>query len=141
MDRNGMAIRDKDLRVALLASGVALAGCSINVAPEPPAVDPNGYPVNYKTDLLSYLNLHQSEMENAREASISTPALTQLGGSATRYAVCLRLDGTGPRTEKFVTFFGGQINQFVDAAGQCAAAAYQPFTELTAMLRQMRGAK
>jgi hypothetical protein len=40
-----------------------------------------------------------------------------------------------------VTFFGGQINQFVDAAGQCAAAAYQPFTELTAMLRQMRGAK
>jgi hypothetical protein len=72
MDRNGMAIRDKDLRVALLASSVALAGCSINVATEPPAVDPNVYPVNYKTDLLSYLNLHQSEMENAREASISS---------------------------------------------------------------------
>jgi hypothetical protein len=140
---NGMAIQDRDLRISLLALIVALAGCSagINVPPEDKAVDPNVYPVNYKTDLLSYLNLHQSEMENAREASISTPALAQLGGSTSRYFVCLRLDGQGSRTEKLVTFFAGQINQYVDATSQCATVAYQPFAELTATLRQMRGQK
>src|SRR3977135_3120011 len=90
---NGMAISDKDLRASLLVLIVALAGCSsgINVPPAENAADPNVYPVNYKTDLLTYLNLHQTEMENAREAYVSTPALTQLGGSTSRYFVCLRL--------------------------------------------------
>jgi hypothetical protein len=135
--------RTRALRVSLFVLIVALAGCSAGsgVGPDERAVDPNVYPANYKTDLLAYLNLHQSEMENAREASISAPTLTQLGGSTSRYFVCLRFDGPGARTEKLVTFFAGQINQYVDATSQCAAAAYQPFAELSAVLRQMRGQK
>jgi hypothetical protein len=50
-------------------------------------------PTTYKADLLAYLQNHGSEMENVREAYISTPALTQFSGSQSRYFVC-RLFGT-----------------------------------------------
>jgi hypothetical protein len=123
----------------LAALFTALAGCS--AVEEKNIVDPNVYPTTYKADLLAYLQNRGSEMENVREAYISTPALTQFGGSQ-RYVVCLRTDGEGGRREKMVVFFSGQINQYVDATSQqCGAAAYQPLPELAALVRQLRGKK
>jgi hypothetical protein len=116
----------------LAALLVALAGCSAGGRPE---VDPNAYPTTYKEDVFVYLQNHASEMENVREAYLSTPALTQFGGSQSRYFVCLRTEGQGWRKEKMVVFFSGQINQYVDASSQqCGVAAYQPFPEVTALV-------
>jgi hypothetical protein len=129
----------------LVAFIIVLAGCSAGsgVGREEKAVDPNAYPANYKTDVIAYLQLNQSQMENIRDAYISTPALNELGGSQNRYFVCLRvLDGKGLPRDIMVIFFSGQINQYVDATGkQCGAAAYQPFTELVALVNVMGGRK
>ena len=139
----GTAIVLSACRLAALV--IALAGCSggISVGRDETAVDPNLYPTNYKTDVIEYLKRDQSQMEGIRDAYISEPALNQIGGSQSRYSVCLRfVDGQGSRREKLVLFFSGQINQYVDATSQqCGTAAYQPFAELVALLNTMRGKK
>jgi hypothetical protein len=118
----------------------ALAGCS-DLGFGRPKLDPNAYPANYKIDLLAYVRIHPVDMLDAREAYVSTPALKQFGADS-RYFVCLRADGQDWRKEKFVTFFAGQINQFVDATSeQCAAAAYQSFPELLPELGKPREKK
>jgi hypothetical protein len=62
-------------------------------------------------------------------AAISPPALKPFG-TENRYVVCVRLAGVKPG-EKMAIFFGGQLNQFVDAAPDvCKGAAYEPFPEL-----------
>jgi hypothetical protein len=48
---------------------------------------------------------------------ISTPALKEFG-SESRYFVCLRIDGQNVRKEKFVIFYAGPINQFVDSTSE-----------------------
>jgi hypothetical protein len=123
--------------LALLA--VALAACSAMDLGrrEQKPVDPNVYPANYKTDLVTYVKSHPDEMLSSRDAYVSEPALTQFG-SETRYFACLRVDGANWRKDKMVVFFSGTINQFVDATSeQCRAPAYQPFPELVAMLGQL----
>jgi hypothetical protein len=83
-----------------------------------------------------------SEMENIRDAYISAPTLSQFG-KVQRYSVCVRIvDGKNLSTEKIMIFFSGQMTQYVNATSeQCGNAQYQPFTELTTMLSQMRGKK
>jgi hypothetical protein len=127
---------------AMLA--LALAGCSgiPGFGREEKPVDPNAYPANYKTDLFTYLQNNSMEMENAREAYLSAPALGQFAGTESRYFVCLRVDRPEGRKEKVVLFYGGLMTQYVDAKDrQCAAAAYQPFPEVLAAVAQMRGKK
>jgi hypothetical protein len=119
---------------ALLA--VALAGCSAMGLgqPEKKPVDPNLFPTDYKTDVLTYLQTNPYNLVGTREASLSPPALMQFG-TESRYFSCLRATSPNGRKDKLVVFFGGEINQFVDATGeQCGAAAYQPFPELPALL-------
>ena len=71
-----------------------------------------------------------------------TYTTTQLSGNESRYYMCFRAGGPGFQKQKMITFFGGQINQYVNATGpQCAAAAYQPFTELVTMVATMKGKK
>jgi hypothetical protein len=121
-----------------------LGGCSGGGfgRPEEKAVDPNVYPANYRTLLVTYFQEHQTEMENVRSASISGPALGQFGGTESRYFVCLRMEHEGARVEKLVIFFGGQINQMTDATGsQCTSVAYQPFSEFSALLAAMKRQK
>jgi|SRR6516164_6572703 hypothetical protein len=121
---------------ALLATS---AGCSQFGKPE--QVEPNIYPANYKADLLAYLRKNPDDLVNASATYISTPTLKQLG-SESRYFVCMRIDGQNGRKEKFVVFFSGLINQFVDATTeQCGAAAYQPFPELLAAFSPPSGKK
>jgi hypothetical protein len=104
-------------------------------------VDPNVYPANYKKDVLAYVKAHPAEMLNAREASISAPALTQFGGES-RFFACLRVNGPDWRKDKMLIFYSGGINQFIDAeSGQCGAAPYQPFPELVTEISQLKGKK
>jgi hypothetical protein len=119
-----------------------VTGCSeIGFGRQPEKVDPNVYPENYKKDLLAYLKTHPTEMPNAREAAVSTPALKPFGAES-RYVACLRASGPDWRKAKMVIFFSGRINQFIDAEGDpCSAAQYQPFPELVAELSQLKGKK
>jgi hypothetical protein len=117
-----------------------LAGCS-DFGFGRTKLDPNAFPANYKMDVLAYVRIHPVDMLDAREAYVTTPALKQLGADS-RYFVCLRADGRDWRKEKFVVFYAGQINQFVDAASeQCAAAEYQSFPELLPELGKPREKK
>jgi hypothetical protein len=121
----------------------AVAGCSDfsmwGKSDKP--VEANAYPENYKKDVLTYVKAHPAEMLNAREASISAPALTQFGNES-RFFACLRVNGPDWRKDKMLIFYSGGINQFIDAeGGQCAAAPYQPFPELVAQIAQMKGKK
>jgi hypothetical protein len=118
-----------------------LSGCSGGGfgRPEEKVVDPNLFPANYRTLLVTYFQEHQTEMESVRDPLISVPALGQFGGAQSRYFVCLRMDQHGSRVEKLVVFFGGQINQMTDATGsQCIGLAYQPFSELSTVLATMK---
>jgi hypothetical protein len=130
-------------RGALLA--LLLAGCSgipgFGRSEEKP-VDPNAYPADYKADVLAYLQNNAAELDGARDPYLSAPTLGQLAGAESRYFVCLRMDRPDGRKEKVIVFYGGLINQYIDASGrQCAAAAYQPFPEIAAAVAQMRGKK
>ena len=100
----------------LLLAGVA--GCSDSGfwGKSEKAVDPNAYPENYKKDVLTYVKTHPGELLNAREASISTPALKQFG-TQNRYFACLRVNGPDWRKEKMLVFYSGGINQLIDAEG------------------------
>ena len=117
----------------VLALGAALAGCSSWQA-EPPRPDPNLFPNNYKSELIFYLIANPRGFENTRESYLSAPVLKPFGNDS-RYVACLRVIGPDWRREKMVVYFGGEINQFVDATKEmCATAAYQPFPEATAEL-------
>jgi hypothetical protein len=112
----------------LAAFFLALAGCSQFGKPEEKP-EPNVYPANYKKDLLAYLREKSDVLVNASATYISTPALKQF-------------DGQNVRKEKFVVFYAGLINQFVDATSeQCGAAAYQSFPEALAAFSPPSGKK
>jgi hypothetical protein len=127
----------------VLNLAAAVAGCSeLGFGTQPDKrVDPNKFPESYKKDLLTYAQAHPTELRDAREASITAPALTQFG-TESRYFVCLRATAPDWRKEKMVIFFGGRMNQFVDADSEhCGAAQYQPFPELVAELSHLKDKK
>lgn len=118
----------------LIALGLALAACSgdsKNVAE-----DPNIFPKDYQKELFTTLTNQLDDPTNIREAGITEPALRQ-AGKEQRYVVCVRYNARngarhymGPK-ERVAYFYGGRLNQFVDAdQGQCAGAAYKPWPEL-----------
>ncbi len=100
-------------------------------------INPNIVPTNYKQEILDSLTRLLDDPTNVREAFISEPALTVAPGSKEqRYTVCVRYN---PRVspnqyegkqERIGTFFGGRLNQFVEARERCTNAAYKPFPEL-----------
>ena len=115
LDSNALATRTTRTLLAchLAAFFWALAGCSQFGKPEEKP-EPNIYPANYKKDLLAYLRGNSDVLVNASATYIATPALKQFG-SESRYFVCLQIDGQNGRKEKFVVFYAGLMNQFVDA--------------------------
>jgi hypothetical protein len=144
--RNAVALKPgiwRTLSICLvLKLAAAAAGCSeLGFGTRPEKADPNKFPESYKKDLLTYAQAHPAELLNAREASISAPALTKFG-TESRYFICLRATAPDWRKEKMVIFFSGRINQFVDADSEhCGAAQYQPFPELTAELSHLKEKK
>ncbi|MGH6664192.1 MAG: hypothetical protein ACREB2_04715 [Pseudolabrys sp.] len=117
-----------------VALGLALAACGAGKAPE--LVNPNIFPTAYRQDILDTLKNTLDDPTNVREALISDPVLTALG-SDQRYTACVRYNARDVNRvyvgvkERVAYFFGGRLNQLVEAdKGQCAKAAYKPFPEL-----------
>jgi hypothetical protein len=125
---------------AILA--LALTGCSsFGIGqPDPAPVDANTLPADYKSGLLTFLQTNPFNLVGAREAALSPPELKAFGNES-RYVACLRVAGPDWRKEKMIVYYGGAINQFVDATDQCKSAAYQPFPELPTMFAQLRSKK
>jgi hypothetical protein len=116
----------------------ALAACTSSK--EVP-VDPNLFPTDYKREILDLLSNSLIDPTNIRNASISDPALAPVDKEQ-RYIVCLRYtprDATRQytgATERIGYFYGGHLNQLVEASqGQCSKAAYKPFPELEKLCR------
>jgi hypothetical protein len=120
---------------------LALAGCSSFGMGQPDKPDePNVFPAEYKAGLIAFLQNSPFGLVGAREAALSPPELKAFGNES-RYVACLRVAGPDWRKDKMIVYFGGAINQFVDAGEQCNAAAYQPYPELPAMFAQLRSKK
>jgi len=123
---------------ALLA--MALTGCASFNA-EPPPVDPNLMPANYKASVMTFLQQNPYGFIGVRAAELSAPELKPFGNE-NRYVVCLRAAGPDWRKEKMFVFYGGAINQFIDATPEsCGSAGYQAFPEITTLLNQLGGKK
>jgi hypothetical protein len=133
--RRGGARKLSALGAALL--GFALAHCSSFSTP-PSRVDPNVFPANYKASVMTFVQANAYGMAGAISAELSPPVLKPFGTDS-RYVACVRAAGPNWRKEKMVVFYGGEINQFVDATEEaCKDAAYTPFPELPAMLAQLK---
>lgn len=128
-------LRRTCLFVPFLAT--ALAGCSAgDYFGKPKDVDPNIFPTDYKKEILVTLTPLLDNPNNVRDALITDPALVSIGKDQ-RYAVCVRANARnasgqypGPK-DRIAYFFGGHLNQLVDATPeQCGKAAYKPYSEL-----------
>ena len=148
MRLNGMMLGSTDWlqpwrrAAASILMTLALAGCSSFGLgrSEAPAVDPNTFPADYKSGLMTFLQTNPFNLVGTREAALSPPELKPFGNES-RYVTCLQIAGPDWRKEKMVLYYGGAINQFVDATELCKSAAYQPFPELPAMFAQLRSKK
>jgi hypothetical protein len=126
---------------AIGMAALTLAGCSSfgsGQADKP--IEPNVFPADYKAGVMTFLQANPYGLVGAREAALSAPELKAFGNE-NRYVVCLRAVGPDWRKDKMVVYFGGAINQFIDAGEQCNGAAYQPYPELPAMFAQLRSKK
>jgi hypothetical protein len=123
-------------------TALALAGCgSFGFGgKDQPEVNPNLFPADYKSGLMAFLQNNPFGLVGTREASLSPPELKPFGNES-RYVACLRITAPDWRKDKMVVYYGGAINQFVDATELCNGAAYQPFPELPAMFAQLRSRK
>jgi hypothetical protein len=98
--------------------------------------DPNIFPSDYKNEILNTMTNSLDDPTNVRGAFISDPMLRSTGKEQ-RYTVCVRSNSrsgnkqyTGS-TDRLAIFFGGHLNQLIDATKeQCGNAAYKPFPEL-----------
>ena len=135
-------VRRRTARAAAVAmAALALAGCSSFGYGQPDKpIEPNVVPADYKGGLISFLQNNPSGLIGAREAALSPPELKAFGNES-RYVACVRVAGPDWRKDKMIVYFGGAINQFIDAGEQCNGAAYQPFPELPAMYAQLRSKK
>ena len=121
--------------VSLLA--VVLAGCAAgDYLGKPKEPDPNIFPSDYKKEILDTMTTTLEDPTNVRGAYISDPALVPVGKDQ-RYAVCIRSNSRNSARQykgsmdKIAFFFGGHLNQLVDASPeQCGKVAYKPFPEL-----------
>jgi hypothetical protein len=126
---------------ALFALTVVIAGCT---GREPPKIDENLFPANYKADILKVMPDILGDPTNIRDAFISEPALMPFR-NVSRYTVCVRFN---PRTsgrryagsqDRIGIFLAGELQQFVPATPeQCGKAAYKPFPELEKLCHVQR---
>ncbi len=129
--------------VGLILLALALAGCASfgGGQKDQKPVDPNVFPADYKASVMAFLQNNPYGLVGVREAALSAPELKPFG-TESRYVACLRATGPDWSKQKMIVFYGGTINQFVDATSEaCGTAAYQPFPEITTLLNQLGGSK
>jgi hypothetical protein len=128
---NGLAVR-----LALLAGfAAALAACA-SPNTDPPTTDPNTFPTKYKQEILDTMAKTLDVPTNVKDALITDPVLRAVGRGE-HYSVCVRYNARNfsnqyaGSKDRVAYFFGGHLNQLVDATPeQCGNAAYKPFPEL-----------
>jgi hypothetical protein len=119
-----------------LLSVVALALCACSSSKKEPEENPNLFPADYKSEILTTMIGALQDPTNVRDAYISDPVLRP-AGKEERYVVCVRSDSrnanknyTGTK-DRIAFFYGGHLNQLIEATKeQCGSAAYKPFPEL-----------
>ena len=112
----------------------ALAACSTDGKKDD--VEPNIFPAAYKQEILDTMMRVVMDTTNVRDAFITEPALRTVNKEQ-RYTVCVRSNSRNHdrqyvgSTDRIAYFFGGHLNQLIDATPeQCGKAAYKPFPEL-----------
>ena len=97
------------------------------------APDPNLFPANYRSTLVTFLRQSLTDRSDFRGVTIAEPTLKPVGPNQ-HYVVCVQFNPRGQiKTTKAVVYLSGQMTQFIDATPeQCADAVYQPFKELEA---------
>jgi len=122
-------------RLCLLS---ALAACLVACSSDKKQAEenPNVFPADYKNEILVTLTNTLDDPTNIRSASITDP-FVRLAGKEERYLVCMRFDARNLNrhytgiTDRVAIFYGGHLNQIVDATKeQCGNAVYKPFPEL-----------
>ncbi len=122
------------LSSAVLLAAFAVAGCSSNTPKPAPITDPTVLPTDYRNQIATFLSTVLIDRGDFINSQISAPMLKQVGAGQ-HYVVCVLFSGRTEHREKVAIYLANTINQVVDAQpGQCADAAYQPFTELAALL-------
>jgi hypothetical protein len=114
---------------------LALGGCTGWGRADPPPVDPNLFPTNYKAQVADFLRTYLNNPTKVRDAYISEPTLKPVG-QTTHYVSCVRYNARDSRgqymgsTERTAIFFGGRLNQFLPGNPElCSTANYQRFPE------------
>src|SRR5215475_5300113 len=122
-------------KLCLLVAGVlVLSACS--ASKKEPEENPNVFPADYKSEILTTMTSSLEDPTNVRNAYISEPVLRSAGREE-RYVVCVRSDSRNAYREyagakdRIAFFYGGHLNQLIDATKeQCGSAVYKPFPEL-----------
>jgi hypothetical protein len=120
--------------IFLVIAAGASAGCSgFGRNQQTTAPDPNVFPANYRSTLVTFLRQSLTDRSDFRGVTIAEPTLKPVGPNQ-HYVVCVQFNPRGQiKTTKAVVYLSGQMTQFIDATPeQCADAVYQPFKELEA---------
>ena len=104
----------------------------------------NVYPQAYKRDLLAFLRTYLNEPSGVRSASVSAPALKDVGPGE-RYYTCVRYTerkstgGYAQPKDGVAVYVSGKLDRFFDEKREvmpfCKDVAFAPFPELEALTR------
>ena len=139
---DGHAPRDRQKPVGvmamqwfLLALTLSLGGCAQHSRAQIEAENEaalNTFPDDYQSELLLFLRTSFNDPK-FHDASVSEPILKPIGGTVSRYVVCVRFNDQSDAdahqhiTDKLAIFFRGTVNQLIDAdASQCGSVTYKP---------------
>ena len=121
-------------RFLMAIVAIALAACSGDKSKTD--MDPNIFPANYKNEILETMTKTLADPTNVRDAFITDPMLAHAVRDQ-RYIVCIRYNARNANrhymgsTDRIGYFYGGRLNQLVDATKeQCGNAPYKKFPEL-----------
>jgi hypothetical protein len=160
VERNLISLQARMVRIFLLFLfiGTATSGCADRYQSELQSKTleaQNIQPVNYRPDVVAFMQTYLNTPENVRDATMSEPQKI-LVFDTERYAACLRYnakDGAGRYTglrDHLAVFVSGKFDRLielgrVDSEGgserlkplrsYCASVAYQPFPELEKLRR------
>jgi hypothetical protein len=119
----------------LLALALSLGGCTPHSPAEIEAENEaalNAFPNDYQSELLLFLRTSLNDPK-FHDASVSEPVLKPIGGTVSRYVVCVRFNDQNDAdahqhvNDKLAIFFRGNVNQLIDAdANQCGSVTYKP---------------